>query len=319
MIKKEEFGILSMEKRHTLHVICWNPEGEVHAALQLVHGMVEYIDRYDDFARYLCGLGIAVIGHDHLGHGETAGCDEDLGYFASAGGDQLLIEDMYQVTQEMKKRFPGVPHFILAHSMGSFCLRKYLTRYGAEVDGAIIMGTGDFSVPVAEAGKLMSEFYVKTKGRRYRSQKLNDMVFNGYLKGIDSPRTSMDWLTKDEAIVDAYLQNKFTTFTFTASAFADFFRIMLYDAHMTNFDRIPSNLPILLVSGDRDPVGSWGAGPKRLYEKYKKRGLTNVGLKLYADDRHEILNETDRQTVYEDLGGWLLARKDEWEEGFRVQ
>ncbi len=304
-MKKTEFGILSKDQRHTLHTICWEPDGEAKAALQIAHGMVEFIDRYDDFARYLCGRGFAVIGHDHLGHGLTAGRDEDLGYFARAGGEQIVIEDMHQVTEEMKKRFPAAPHFILGHSMGSFFLRKYLTYYGGEVDGAVIMGTGDFSLALAEGGKAMAWALMKTKGRRYRSQKLSDMVFKGYLSRIENPRTPMDWLTKDEAIVDAYCKNKYNTFLFTVSAFYDFFSIIEYDTRMKNFDRIPKTLPLLIVSGREDPVGSWGKGPESLCARYRKRGMTDVALKLYDGDRHEILNETDRDTVYADLAEWM--------------
>ncbi|MCI8401163.1 MAG: alpha/beta hydrolase [Lachnospiraceae bacterium] len=307
-MRKEEFGIRSKDQRHILHGIIWIPEGEVKAVLQVVHGMVEFIDRYDGFARYLCGLGIAVIGHDHLGHGLTAGRDEDLGYFAREGGEQLIIEDMYQVTEEMRRRFPSAPHFIMGHSMGSFCLRKYLTFYAGQVDGAIIMGTGDFPLLAARCGKLAAGILMRWKGRHYRSKRLAAMVFNGYLKGIDHPRTPEDWLTKDEAVVDAYRKNKFNTFIFTVSAYHDFFEIIEYDTRMTGLDRIPKKLPLFIVSGDRDPVGSWGSGPRRLYEKYRKKGFQDVRLKLYENDRHEILNETDRRTVYEDLGEWLLEK-----------
>ena len=293
---------------HTLHAICWMPEEEPRAALQIVHGMIEFIDRYHDFASYLCSRGIAVVGHDHLGHGLTAGRDEDLGYFAREGGEQLLIEDMYQLTKEMKRRFPSAPHFILGHSMGSFCLRKYLTYYGAQVDGAVIMGTGDFPLALAGAGKAIAGLLTRQKGRRYRSEKLANLVFRGYLKGIENPRTPVDWLTKDEAVVDAYLKNKFNAFIFTVSAYHDFFEIIEYDARMTNLEQIPKNLPLFIVSGEKDPVGGWGAGPARLYETYKKRGFTDVRLRLYADDRHEILNETDRQAVYKELAGWLLEK-----------
>ncbi len=307
-MKKEEFGIPSGDQMHTLHAICWAPEGEIRASLQLVHGMVEFIDRYHDFASYLCGLGIAVIGHDHLGHGQTAGRDEDLGYFAGDGGEQLIIEDMYRLTEEMKRRFPSVPHFILGHSMGSFCLRKYLTYYGNQVDGAIIMGTGDFPLALAKAGKAMAGFLMRHKGPRYRSKKLANLVFQGYLKGIENPRTSVDWLTKDEAVVDAYRSNKYNTFIFTVSAYHDFFEIIEYDTKMMHLERIPRDLPIFIVSGDCDPVGSWGAGPKSLYGKYRENGFGDVQLKLYAEDRHEILNETDRETVYKDLGDWLQEK-----------
>ncbi len=307
-MRKETFGIQSSDKKHILHGITWTPEGEIRAAIQLVHGMVEFIDRYDDFAKYLCSQGIAVIGHDHLGHGLTAGHDDDLGYFAREGGEQFLIDDMRLVTEEMKWKYPGAPHFILGHSMGSFCLRKYLTLHGDQVDGAIIMGTGQMALPVLAAGKTMAAFLMKTKGRRHRSKQLTGIAFGGYLKKIPNARTSMDWLTKDEAIVDAYLNNKYNTFLFTVSAFHDFFEIMEYDMKETNLDRIPKDLPMFIVAGDQDPVGAWGEGPKSLYQIYQKRGFTDVRLRLYEGDRHEILNELDRQTVYEELGAWILEK-----------
>ena len=307
-MKKETFGIRSSDKKHTLHVIAWTPEGEIRAAIQLVHGMVEFIDRYDDFANYLCSQGIAVIGHDHLGHGLTAGHDDDLGYFAREGGEEFLIEDMHLVTEEMKWKYPCVPYFILGHSMGSFCLRKYLTRYGDQVNGAIIMGTGEMPLAVLQAGKAMASLMMKSKGRHYRSKVLTNVAFSGYLKKIENPRTPMDWLTKDEAIVDAYLKNKYNTFVFTASAFHDFFEIMEYDMRQTKLEHIPRGLPIVIVSGDQDPVGGWGTGPKSLYRMYQKKGFEDVTLKLYEGDRHEVLNELDRQTVYEDLGTWILDR-----------
>jgi alpha-beta hydrolase superfamily lysophospholipase len=307
-MKKEERGILSSDCRHTLHVISWIPEGEVKAVLQIVHGMVEFIDRYDTFARYLCDQGIAVIGHDHLGHGLTAGCDEDLGYFAAEGGAELLIQDMHLVTEAMIQEYPAVPHMIMGHSMGSFCLRKYLTRYGNQVDGAIIMGTGDMALAAVLAGKTMSAGLIRLKGKRYRSEKLTAMVFGGYLKHIENVRTPMDWLTKDTDIVDAYLHNKYNTFRFTAGAYHDFFEILEYVTRETDIEKIPRELPILLVSGKEDPVGSWGAGPAHLAARYEKLGFQNVTLKLYEGDRHEILNETDREQVEEDLGNWILEQ-----------
>ena len=313
-MKKETFGIQSSDKKHTLHIVSWKPDYEIKAAVQIVHGMVEFIERYDDFARYLCSQGIAVIGHDHLGHGETAGHDDDLGYFAREGGDEFLIEDMFLVTEEMKWMFPCVPYFVLGHSMGSFCLRKYMTMYGDQVDGVILMGTGQMPLPVIKAGKSMAAVMMATKGRRYRSKQLASIAFAGYLNKIPEPRTSMDWLTRDESIVDAYLSNKYNTFIFTVSAFHDFFQILEYDMKMTHWEKIPQDLAILIVSGDQDPVGGWGSGPKRLSQIYKKQGFTNVSLRLYEGYRHEILNELDRQTVYRELAGWVLknAAKRRW-------
>lgn len=170
------------------------------------------------------------------------------------------------------------------------------------------MGTGDMPLAAIRAGKTVAAGLIQVKGKRYRSEKLTNLVFGGYLKEIENVRTPMDWLTKDEAIVDAYLNNKYNTFRFTASAYLAFFRILEYTAKETNLDRVPKDLPIFLVAGDKDPVGSWGEGPKNVAKRYEKLGFTDVSLKLYAEDRHEILNETDRAVVEQDLGDWILSK-----------
>ena len=307
-MKKEEFFIPSTDKEHQLHVISWQGDGPIIAALQIVHGMVEFIDRYHEFATFLCQNNIAVIGHDHLGHGLSASCDEDLGFFHETQGRNLLIQDMYQVTKEMKKHFPNVPHFIMGHSMGSFCTRKYLTFYGHEIQGAILVGTNDVPTALLNFGKGLATFLTKIHGSHYRSKLLAKVAFANYLRHIDQPKTDKDWISRDEKIVSAYVAHKHCSFPFTVSAYKDMFSIISYDSKKIRFDQIPRSLPILFTSGDMDPVGNWGKGPKSLYDMYANKGFEDITLKLYPEGRHEIINEINRQEVYEDITAWILNR-----------
>lgn len=305
-MKKEEFFIPSTDKRHQLHVISWETEGPTVATLQLVHGMVEFIDRYHEFASFLCKNNIAVIGHDHLGHGLSTLSDEDFGFFHETQGRNLLIQDMYQITKEIEKRYPNIPHFILGHSMGSFCTRKYLTFYGHALQGAILVGTGDVPIALTRFGKTLATILEKKYGSHYRSQILAKVAFANYLRHIDNPKTDKDWISRDGEIVKQYVAHKHCSFLFTVSAYRDLFSIISYDTKQIRFEQIPRTLPILFTSGDMDPVGNWGKGPKKLYDIFISKGFEDVSLKFYSGSRHEIINEVNRQEVYEDISTWLL-------------
>lgn len=305
-VKKEDFYVKSGNQGQNLHCIKWEPaDGKIKAVLQIVHGMVEYVERYNEFASYLASNGYAVIGHDHLGHGKSAASQEELGYFAEKDGSGHVIGDMYRLTCEAKKLWTGVPVFILGHSMGSFFTRKYLTRYSRKVDGAIIMGTGFMGLPIVSAGKLLAGVICKVKGSRYRSRLLYKMTLGGNNKRIKELRTENDWLSKNEESVDAYNKDPFCTFIFTAGAYKDFFTILVDLARKKDFDRMNRELPIFLVSGEEDPVGNYGKGVEACYNQFKKLGFSDVSMKLYPGDRHEILNELDRSLVFDDIKEWL--------------
>lgn len=305
-IRKEEFYAESDNKGQKLHCIAWQPEdGKVKAVLQIVHGMVEYVERYEEFAVFLTGRGYAVIGHDHLGHGKTAASKEELGYFAKKDGDKHVIADMYRITCAGRERWPGVPLVIMGHSMGSFFTRKYLTRYSRKVDGAIIMGTGFMGLPLVAFGKLVAGAICRVRGSRYRSRLLYNLTLGGNNKRIKELRTENDWLSTNEASVDAYNQDPFCSFIFTAGAYRDFFTILTELAEKKNFGTMNRDLPVFFVAGGEDPVGNYGKGVRACYRQFESLGFKNLSLKLYPGDRHEILNELDRRQVFEDLAAWL--------------
>ena len=304
---REEFFMPSNDGKTKLHGYVWRPEGEVKAVLQLVHGMVEYIGRYSDFADDLTKHGFAVIGHDHLGHGQSVTDESRLGYFAEKDGDKIVLEDMHSVTGKGKELFPDVKHFILGHSMGSFMVRRYLTLFGTEVDGAIIMGTGFIAGALAGVGKSMSKLVKSTKGEFHRSKMLTGLALGSNNKPFEPARTPVDWLSRNTENVDRYVADPLCGYLFTASAYVDFFTVIGDIQKKANLEKMPKELPILITSGEVDPVGGKKAC-ESLKAQYDELGMKDVTLELYPEDRHEILNEIDRDKVYENIEKWLESK-----------
>lgn len=307
MAIKQNFHFNSSNGTHKINGYRWMPENEPYKGIvQIVHGMVEYIDRYDDFARFLCEHGYIVVGEDHLGHGDSINDKSEWGYFAPSDGFNHIINDLHTLHTKQAREFPKLPYFFLGHSMGSFLTRIYISRYGDQLTGAIIMGTGNQPPIVAMCGKILAGIIAMFKGDKYRSKFINNMAFGAYNKRFKPARTPYDWLTKDEAIVNAYLKEPRCTFIFTLSAYKELFDGVMYVGKKSNIARTPKNLPLLLTSGAQDPVGGFGKGVIHVYDMYKAAGIDDVSIKLYDNDRHEILNEADRQQVYADILAWLV-------------
>ena len=305
MVRRKKFKVPSSDGRTMLHGALWEPEGKVRGVVLLSHGMTEHIMRYGEFACFLAEHGFAVGGHDHLGHGGSVR-DGRYGYFAEKDGCIFVIKDLHRTALLLKKRYPGQPFYMLGHSMGSYFLRRYLTLYGGELDGAIIMGTGDQSLPLAAAGKLITSAVGFIKGREYQSALLHRLVLGSYNRAFAPARTSNDWLSRNEENVDRYCFDPYCNFRFTCSAYQDFFNIMLDLKLRRQEEGIPRELPLFILSGALDPVGEFGKGVRRVSKRYKKLGLRDVVTILYPDDRHELLNEMDRDMVYKDILNWLL-------------
>lgn len=305
MIEKRESYFPSTNGVHQLHMIQWKPEGKVIAILQISHGMVEYINRYDRFATYLAKKGILVVGNDHLGHGKSVNSEEELGYFTSKDGSKIVVDDLHQLTRKMKQVYSDIPYFMLGHSMGSFFIRRYAMTYGEEVNGVIIMGTGAQPKPAIWMGNRLISFMKAFKGSTYRSSLMKKLSFGGYNKKFGSIRTENDWLTKDTNIVDQYMADKYCTFLFTLNGYQTLFDTFTFIQNKKHISQMPKNLPLLFVSGAEDPVGRNGKDVRKITELYKNAGIQSVEMKLYETDRHEILNELDYDCVYEDIYNWI--------------
>lgn len=267
--------------------------------------MTEMIDRYEDFAMFLTRNGYAVIGNDHLGHGLTAGNDSDLGYFCPKNMSATVVADLHRVTKYAKKKFKGIPYFLLGHSMGSFMARRYIMTYGMDLDGAVLCGTGSKSRLVLTVGELVSNVQRALFGDRFRSRLLRKSAFDGYLKRIPNPRTASDWLTRDGRIVDFCRGNKYCSFLFTVNGYRTIFDVLQFIQNKCNINRIPKELPLFFIAGGEDPVGHYGRDVQKISTAYKKAGMEMVSVKIYPQDRHEILNELDKNQVYQDVISWL--------------
>ena len=294
---KQEFYLPSLDGEHRLHCIRWVPEGQPRAVLQLVHGMAEHIGRYDEFGRFLASQGIEVVGHSHLGHGLTAKNEGELGWFGGPDGNLLLIGDIHQLRE--KNQRPGIPYFILGHSMGSFLTRQYLTLHGEGLSGAVIMGTADMPGPVVKAARAVSRILAAVKGWQHRSALVSMMVTDGFAK-----KYGPGWLSRNPENVKAYAEDPFCGFRFTLNGFYSFFRCIQRANDQESAGQLPKSFPLLFTAGAKDPVGSNGKGVKAVYRRYLHHGA-NASIKLYPGDRHEILNELDRETVYADIYNWI--------------
>lgn len=306
-MKKYTEKITSTDSKNDLNVIIWETEKEPIGVLQIVHGMAEYIDRYDNFAKYMTEHGFNVIGHDHLGHGHSVSNEHDYGFFAEENGDKIIIEDMHSVTQYSREKWEELPNFILGHSMGSFCLRQYLTKYSNDVFGAIIMGTGWIPSAAALLGKTIATNTCKSKGSHTVNPLLIKLTLEPYNKPFAPARTNCDWLSRDEKQVDLYVNDKLCGFDFTAGAYKDFFTVLEKIAKNRQLIGMRKSLPILITSGSVDPVGGKKACEK-LNAQYKRCGINDVTLKLWENDRHEILNELDKSDVYQYIYNWLKSK-----------
>lgn len=307
-MKKETGTYPSSNGRDTIAYYVYRPEGEPCAVLQISHGMCDYIERYEPFAEFLTEKGFVVCGNDHLGHGNSAGGPEDLGYFAEEKGWICLVKDMRRLTFLMKQELPGVPYFLLGHSMGSLASRVYIAKFGQELSGCILMGTCGKS-PSSSMIAQVARMQRRQKGDRYRSSWIHSMAFGAYNARVKEHRSDYDWISTDNEVVDRFCEDPKCNFTFTLSAFFDLYALEQYVGRKGWAKEVPSTLPIYLVSGDMDPVGSYGKGVREVFKALNSAGGQDVSLKLYGSDRHELLNETDRDRVYDDLLHWMNKRR----------
>ena len=307
-MRKEEFYFDSRDGQTKIFAVRYTPDGDnVTGILQIIHGMAEHIERYEEFARYMTDNGYVVTGECHLGHGKSVGEDGQRGFFCSNDPATVVVRDAHRLKKLTQELYPGVPYFILGHSMGSFILRNYIGKYGSGIQGAIIMGTGLIPGALLKVSKTMAAMQKFFCGERHVSKFIDVAAFGAYGKKVENPRTTFDWLTKDEAIVDAYMADPDCGFTFTVNGFGTMFELIGRMTKREDLQAIPKALPLFLVSGDADPVGDYGKGVTASCEMYRDLGIEDVTMKLYENDRHEILNETDRMQVMEDILGWLQS------------
>lgn len=310
MTNMTEFTFLSTDGKTQLHGMRWEPEGgSVRAVLQICHGVAEHIARYDAFARYLNGLGIAVVGHDHLGHGLSLPEGGTPVYFGAGNTWNTVVDDIYVLHQRIRLWYPDVPLCIMGHSMGSFLTRTYLIRYPGTVKAAVIMGTGWQPKAVIAGGMAVAKAVGAVVGENGTSDLVTNLAFGAYNKLFAPNRTSCDWLSADEGNVDAYMADPLCGADATVGLFRQMLSGIRFNQKLSNLRQMDPRIPVLFVAGEKDPVGDCGSGVRRTYQEFRRAGVQDCTLKLYPGLRHEILNEkAQQQQIFEDIGQWLTSK-----------
>ena len=291
-----------------IHACRWIPNGEIKAVVQIVHGIAEYVERYDDFAEFLNNHGILVVAEDHMGHGKSICEATPIGCFA--GGWQTAVKDTYRLLKRTMEEFPGVPYILFGHSMGSFMARTILARHpNSGIAGAIICGTAWMPNGVIGAGKAVATMICKKDGEQNPSALLQKMMFGSYNKKVEHPRTASDWLTRDNKIVDAYEADPLCGFVPSAGLVRDMMEGLQYIQNPQSLQAMRKDLPVYFIAGGDDPVGGYGEGVQRTAAEFKKHGMEHIDVKIYPLCRHEIHNEINKAEVYSDVLNWIEKNK----------
>jgi alpha-beta hydrolase superfamily lysophospholipase len=268
----------------------WMPENAsaIKGAVQIAHGMAEHAGRYERFADALTKAGYAVYANDHRGHGKTAG-----------------VQDMHTLTGIIKKECPKKPFILFGHSMGSFLSRHYSMLYAKELTGLVLSGTGGDPGALGKIGLFVATIEAKVKGKKAKSEIMTKLSFGAFNGAFKPNRTDYDWLSRDNAEVDKYVNDPWCGAVFTAGFFCDLMGGLGYINKKENIANIPKSLPIYLFSGAKDPVGANTKGVTQVYNALKDAGVGDLNIKFYEDGRHEMLNEINRDEVFKDVIAWM--------------
>lgn len=302
----KETYIINSEEGIELFIYKWLPDSEnCKGVIQISHGMAEHAGRYEEFSRRLTSEGYAVYANDHRGHGKTADGLENIGYFAHKNGWNLVVDDMYTLTKHIQEQWKEYPIFLFGHSMGSLLSRHYIYQYGNVLKGVILSGTSGDPGILADIGRLLAKIECKFNGEKNKSTNLDKLTFGSYNKAFKPSRTPFDWLSRDKKVVDKYIQDPLCGEIFTSGFFFDLLTGIKLIHNKENIVRTPKDLPILFISGEKDPVGNNTKGVLDVYNIYKEIGVKDVQYKFYDDARHELLNEINREQVMMDIMEWL--------------
>ena len=297
----KDFYFNSSTGKNKIHARMCVPDAEPRAIVQIIHGIAEYIDRYDEFMSFLADNGIIAVGTDHLGHGKSIESEEQTGFFAYDNGWDYVVRDEEVLRLAMHENYPELPIIVFGHSMGSFMTRTLLIRYPDAFNAAIISGTGNQGAALVNGGLFMGNLVTGLKGAHHYSKFLNNLAFGSYNKIYENPKTEYDWLSRDEANVQKYIDDPLCGFIPSCSLFRDMMTGVKFITNKKNLTAMNKDMPVYFMSGDMDPVGECGKGVQKAYNNFLEAGMKDVSIKLYPGGRHEMLNEINKDEVYTDI------------------
>ena len=301
----QDFYFQSSTGRTSIHALKCVPDGKPRAVVQIAHGIAEHIDRYRPFMEFLADNGFVSAGNDHLGHGKSIRVPEEQGFFAEKDGWWRVVDDMDKLHDIMSKEYPELPYVLFGHSMGSFLTRTYLIKHPDKYDGVILSGTGHQSPALVLGGNAAASVMAKLNGAMGDGTKLDSLAFGSYLSKIENPRTKFDWLSRDAEQVDKYIADPLCGFVGKIGLYRDMMHGIKFITDKKNIAQMNKEKPVYFMSGDGDPVGDYGKGVERAYKAFCDAGLHDVFMRLYPGGRHEMLNETNKEQVYQDILNWL--------------
>lgn len=305
MAQVSNYKMKSSDNEHTIVMTVWTPETrKPKGVIQIVHGMREHVGRYGDFAKYLCGSGYIVCGHDHIGHGRSALIYGSFGYFGEQDGAKVLVDDTIGVTRYLKYKYADLPLFILGHSMGSFISRIAAVRSASIIDGLILTGTGGASV-VTPVLRVYTELLSDIQGPS-RNNYISDKIFTSYVgRELFKYEKKDAWISRDKQTVSRFERDPLTHFSFTNQGYSDLLDLLIASNSNTWYKNFAKNMPIIMLSGTQDPIGGFGMDVPDIAKKLKEHGIRNVNYRLYPGARHELLNEINKEEIYAYILNWL--------------
>lgn len=304
----KDFYFNSSTGKNKIHARMCVPDAEPRAIVQIIHGIAEYIGRYDEFMSFLADNGIIAVGTDHLGHGKSIESEEQTGFFAYDNGWDYVVRDEEVLRLAMHENYPELPIIVFGHSMGSFMTRTLLIRYPDAFNAAIISGTGNQGAALVNGGLFMGNLVTGLWGAHHYSKFLNNLAFGSYNKIYENPKTEYDWLSRDETNVQKYIDDPLCGFIPSCSLFRDMMTGVKFITNKKNLTAMNKDMPVYFMSGDMDPVGECGKGVQKAYNNFLEAGMKDVSIKLYPGGRHEMLNEINKDEVYADILAWLNSK-----------
>ncbi len=295
---------LTADDGHRIFLRVWEADDPI-ATVHINHGMAEHSLRYNAFAEHLNALGFSVYAQDHRGHGFTKEEDEK-GWFAEEDGWKTICNDAWTVDKAITIDHPSIPHILFGHSMGSFVARTCLGYHSEAYAAVVICGTGASQGLVGRLGRKLASIRAKRYGSRMPDSVMQNLAFGSYVKHFPGEGETA-WLSKDKEEVRKYDEDPLCGFLCSSQFYADLIEGSFTANSRKLASRIRKDIPMLIVSGDQDPVGGYGRGVEKVYRMYRKAGLENVSMQLFSNDRHELLNETDRDDVMRTISAFMLS------------
>lgn len=293
--------------RHSIDLACIKitEKKSPKAIVQIFHGMAEYKERYIPFMEFLAKNGYAVYAHDHRKHGESIASENGYGIMLKEDVWSDYIDDAYFVSRKIMKDYPGVPIYVLGHSMGSIIARGYLGEYPLVAKKAIIMGTlPPYTLTKALAPITIATLLKLVTAKTKRSQFLANLLNKPMQPKYQIPRTNLDWLSRDNEVVDKYIADPLCGYAYTPQFYIEFFKGIVA-VNKSNFIVKTKDIPMLFISGEADPVGGMGRGVKDVFDQFSGHGFNYLKLELIPEAKHEVLNELEKLETYQFILNWL--------------